>query len=215
MRLPIKNVFAESEIKKFIVIYYLVGLLGFIIPTTRELFKDLIPVSIIISAYLIFILGQKFKFPSYLGLILVYLIGYFIEVAGIYTGLIFGKYLYGNSLGPKLFGVPLIIGINWLILSYASVSLLSQFNFKNTLVLFIAPLFMVIYDLFLEQVAHKLNMWYWLNITVPIKNYIAWYILGFIMVLILRLFRVDFKNSFAPLLFCSQFIFFLLLFFLM
>lgn len=215
MRLAIKNVFAESKIKKFIVIYYIVGLFGFIIPTTHELFKDLIPVSIIIGAFLIFIISQKFNFPSYFGLILVFLIGYFIEVAGIKTGLIFGEYSYGNSLGPKLLGVPLIIGLNWLILSYSSVSFLSQFNFKNKLVLFTSPLLMVVYDLFLEQVAHKLDMWYWLSINIPIKNYIAWYIFAFNMILLLRLFKVDFKNSFAPLLFSSQFIFFFLLSFLM
>ena len=37
-----------------------------------------------------------------------------LEIIGVKTGLIFGEYIYGNTLGFKVAEVPLIIGFNWL-----------------------------------------------------------------------------------------------------
>ncbi|MFZ6034038.1 MAG: carotenoid biosynthesis protein [Melioribacter sp.] len=206
-----KNKINESEIRRFVVIYYIVGVVGFILPFTRGLFTALIPISLLISVYLVILYHNNYNFFSVAGMISVFFLGYIIEVIGVQTGQIFGRYIYGNALGPKLFRVPLIIGINWLILSYASVSLLNQFKIRKPLALFLAPLLMVFYDFFLEQVAGKLDMWYWENLDAPVNNYIAWYIAGFVMVLILLVARVNFKNSVAPVIFSSQFAFFFLL----
>ena len=38
------------------------------------------------------------------------------EAIGVNTGLLFGTYEYGANLGFKIFGVPLIIGVNWTVL---------------------------------------------------------------------------------------------------
>ena len=42
------------------------------------------------------------------------------ESLGVNYGLIFGNYEYGNNLGFKFFGVPFLIGINWIILTAIS-----------------------------------------------------------------------------------------------
>ena len=39
------------------------------------------------------------------------------EILVVSYGIIFGNYKYGEILGYKVLGVPLIIGINWCILS--------------------------------------------------------------------------------------------------
>src|SRR5690606_27651627 len=51
---------------------------------------------------------------------IVYLAGFAIEAVGVATGSIFGTYSYSDVLGPKLLDTPLIIGINWLMLIYAT-----------------------------------------------------------------------------------------------
>jgi putative membrane protein len=46
-----------------------------------------------------------------------------LEVVGVKTGLIFGEYKYGSTLGIKLFEVPLIIGFNWVFVILGSISI--------------------------------------------------------------------------------------------
>ena len=137
--------------------------------------------------------------------------GFFIEVAGVKTGLIFGEYEYGNTLGFKLFDTPLLIGFNWLFLTYTSIAIIDHFKLKSWLTIFLAPLVMLVYDIVLEQVASKMGMWYWKEMQVPIKNYIAWYLTGFIFVMAFRIVKIETKNPLAIVLLISQFIFFAVL----
>ena len=44
-------------------------------------------------------------------LITCFLVGMLSEIIGVKYGFIFGEYSYGNALGIKFMGVPLIIGI--------------------------------------------------------------------------------------------------------
>jgi putative membrane protein len=70
---------------------------------------------------------------------------------------------------------------------------------------------MLIYDFFLEPIAIKFDMWSWENITVPVKNYIAWFIIAYILILMFYLFRVKFKNKLSFTVFIAQLLFFILL----
>ncbi|HLO82824.1 MAG TPA: carotenoid biosynthesis protein, partial [Chitinophagaceae bacterium] len=42
------------------------------------------------------------------------------EMIGVKTGALFGNYVYSDILGWKINGVPVLIGINWFIVVYAS-----------------------------------------------------------------------------------------------
>ena len=42
-------------------------------------------------------------------IVLIFWTGIFVEFLGVNYGLLFGEYLYGRNLGPKLFGVPFLI----------------------------------------------------------------------------------------------------------
>ena len=44
--------------------------------------------------------------------------GYAVEVLGMHTGVPFGSYAYADSLGPQLFGAPLVIGLAWTMLAW-------------------------------------------------------------------------------------------------
>ena len=35
------------------------------------------------------------------------------EWIGVHTGYLFGSYSYGENLGPKIDGIPYLIGVNW------------------------------------------------------------------------------------------------------
>ncbi|MFW5803961.1 MAG: carotenoid biosynthesis protein [bacterium] len=118
MQVAVKKM-GEIKVWKLLVNFYIIGGLGLIIPFTRELFQQITPLSLLFSFILLLIYhegDEKTKF--FVVSILIAIVGFLVEVLGVQTGIIFGSYQYGETLGPKLFQVPLIIGINWLMLVY-------------------------------------------------------------------------------------------------
>ncbi len=206
-----KNKIPLVEVKKFVVIFYVVGLLGFIIPFTKAFFVTITPFILILNVYLLAVYHKTYILKYIFIFLLIFLSGFVVEVIGVRTGLLFGHYTYGKALGIKFFDTPLLIGINWLFLTYTAVAITGNFIKKGWLNVFIAPLFMLVYDIVLEQVAPKMNMWSWQNSEIPFKNYIAWYIIGFVFVLLLEVLKIEIKNPLAAFLFLCLFVFFLLL----
>jgi len=215
MELYPRNKIPIAEVRKFIVIFYIVGLLGFIIPFSRAFFIIITPFALLLNVYLLAIYHEKYTLKNVLIFLAIYILGYSIELAGVKTGLIFGSYTYGNALGIKLFETPLLIGVNWLFLTYTAISITEKLNIKKRLALFVTPALMLVYDVVLEQVAPKMDMWSWQNALVPLKNYIAWYIIAFSFVLLLKAFKIKTSNPLSAILFICQFLFFTALTFLL
>ena len=154
-------------------------------------------------------------------------IGIITEIIGVKTGLLFGRYEYGNILGFKISGVPMLIGINWFIIIYASgmlggqlrkiftpshgaCSRISDSNWVVSTIFIDGALIATMFDLIMEPAAIKLGFWSWNNGTIPLMNYLSWFLIS---VAILFLFRkLPFKNHpFAVNLLIIQTIFFLVL----
>ncbi len=215
MELYPKNKIPIAEVRKFILIFYIVGLLGFIIPFSRAFFIIITPFALLLNVYLLAIYHEKYTLKNVLVFLFILIAGYSIELVGVNTGLIFGSYIYGNTLGIKLFETPLLIGINWLFLTYTAISITEKLNIKKWFTLFFTPALMLVYDIILEQVAPKMNMWSWQNPEVPIRNYIAWYVIAFTFVSILKAFKIRTSNPLSAILFICQFLFFTALIFLL
>jgi len=215
MELYPKNRIEIKEIKKFLVIFYIVGLLGFIIPFTKNLFITITPLALILSVYLLALFHREYNKPTVVLFISIFLAGYFVEVIGVKTGAVFGSYSYGPALGPKLFETPLMIGVNWLFLAYVATSIVDSLKQKSWLTLLLAPLLMVGYDLVLEQVAPLMDMWYWESAPIPLKNYLSWYLVALTMVSTIKLLKIKTDNPLSRILFICQFLFLLSLTFLL
>lgn len=110
-----------------------------------------------------------------------YLIGYLTEVVGINTGLIFGNYEYGAALGVKLFGTPLMIGVNWFIVCFVVNDLLDRLNLPKVIHLITAAALITATDYIIEPDAIRHNMWNWFGEAIPLKNYITWYFVSLII----------------------------------
>jgi len=196
---------------------YLVGFIGLMIPVTREYFKFLSPFNLWISFILLLFFHQDFQLKFILFAIITFLIGFFIEVLGVHTGIIFGQYHYGKTLGIQLFDVPLVIGANWFILVYSSGHIIQK-QFKglspsfghNVLLAIVAATLMVCLDVMIEPVAIRLDFWHWDLNKIPLQNYIGWFITSFGLQYYFISSKFLKNNALAPLLFCLQFIFFLL-----
>ncbi len=196
----------------FLVIFYLVGIAGFINPSTREFFSSLTPLALLLSAgFLIWFHRPKFTLKMLLAFGFIFIFSFLVEAIGVKTGLIFGEYIYGKGLGIKVLETPLMIGLNWLMLVYCTKIMAESIFASKTLSLFFAPLLMVIYDLVLEQAAPLLGMWNWAGGRIPIQNYISWYLLAFLFHLLLQKTKTQFSNKLAAPVFIIQFLFFVVI----
>jgi putative membrane protein len=202
-----------KEVKKFFIIFYAIGITGLIVPFTYPFFLALFPFVLFFN----FIALAKFH-PVKIDLKTltvisgIFLLSFAIEVIGVNTGYIFGTYKYGNSLGFKLLNVPLIIGINWVLLIYTTSSVAEKINIKGFPGIIVASSIMVVYDIILEQVAPKIDMWYWCNNVVPLQNYIAWFVIALGFHFVFKTFKINSQNKLAIVILICQFIFFLSLF---
>lgn len=199
----------ENRVIAILCIFYAVGLLIQVFWPHPQLFKTLTPVNIVAGFCMALFFRKKIDFPFISALFAVGVCGFFIEYAGIHTGLIFGKYSYGKTLGAGWQGVPYLIGLNWACLIFFCTSALAG-HLKNAWVIsIVCGLMMVGYDFVLEPVAVHYNMWHWFGKPIPIKNYIAWFAAS---VLFCRLFLVlskPEKNKVATAVFFLQAAFFL------
>lgn len=195
----------------FFIIFYLVGIVGMLLPFSFPLFLKLIPLALLLSSAALVLFHAHFNTKSIIVFSIIYLLGFFVEVAGVNTGVIFGAYHYGESLGLKLFNTPLIIGLNWLLLVYISSSLLEKAKMHKVLKIILASAILLGYDLIIEQIAPNLDMWYWHDDDVPLQNYLAWFLIAVVFHTLIKIFKIKTSNKLALVILICQVVFFLTL----
>jgi uncharacterized membrane protein len=190
-----------------LMILHLVGIIGTLYPPTSSMTIALTPINLLISTLLLMINGSHHQ-KAWLFLILAFLIGMAVEILGIQTGFPFGAYTYGDVLGPKLLGVPYVIGFNWFMLTYAT-GVVSNTTSSNILIRsLMGATMMVLLDLMIEPVAITLDYWQWESVNIPISNYISWWVIAFVLHMAFQKWLRSEKNSIAIWLVISQMIYF-------
>lgn len=195
----------------FFVIFYSVGIAGMLLPFSFPLFVKLIPVALLLSSVALVFFHTAFNVKTLVVFIFIYLFGFFVEVLGVNTGLIFGDYIYGESLGIKSFNTPLIIGLNWLLLVYITASVLENTKLIAPVKVLLGASMMLGYDMIIEQLAPELNMWDWQNNAIPVSNYVAWFFIAAFFHAAIQVFKIKTVNKLAPVILICQVLFFLVL----
>ena len=138
----------------------------------------------------------------------VYLIGMIAEIIGTKTGILFGNYSYGNNLGPKIIGVPPLIGINWIVLTFLTATIARRVIHFKWLSIICGALLMVGLDFFIEPIAPIFDFWSWDEGVAPLKNFIHWFIVSLLMQAVVYD-ELPEKNHYLPIHhFASQVLFF-------
>ena len=190
---------------------YIIGVVGLSLELTRELFKAAVPYTLLLSLALLAIFHEKYTLRFIILALFFFIAGIAIEILGVTTGKVFGHYTYGNTLGMKVFDTPIMIGVNWLTLVYMVWIMLSGLKFHTIIISLLGAALMVFYDLFMEPVAIWTDMWTWRDVEVPLQNYIAWFVVSFIFILLLGWLSPGIRNKIAPPLFIIQLVFFIAL----
>ena len=124
----------------------------------------------------------------------VFFIGFIAEWLGVKFGFLFGNYSYGANLGIKLDNVPIIMGINWVILSLATRGIIQRFFKLPIMKILVSSVLMVSLDVLLEPLAPQLDYWSFDTMVAPLSNYIGWLIYSILIQSLLEL--VQFKGHF-------------------
>ena len=154
------------------------------------------------AAALCWLLGRHGRRGG-LAALLVFLLAWAVEHAGVTSGMPFGRYYYTGALQPQLFGtVPLAIPCAWLMVAAGAWQLATTDDRPPTTddrllptvvsgrwsVVVVATLVLLL-DLQIETVATKINhYWIWRDggpyYGVPTANFVAWWLTGLAMALV-------------------------------
>jgi len=193
----------------FLTSMYLGGLAGIVLPIHPD-FVYLTPFNLLASLAIVLWFHEKWDRALGTFLLICFLTGLVVELVGVQTGLIFGDYHYGEVLGWKIWGTPIIIGVNWALLVYTSAATIQYFlpNVSRWIKVIFGAIAMVALDILIEPVAIHLKFWTWGTVEVPIQNYIAWFLVALpLQAAFYALLGVR-TNKVAIVLFILQFVFF-------
>lgn len=109
-------------------------------------------------------------------------LGLAVEIAGVHTGYPFGAYAYTGALGVRLFGVPLLIGLAWLMFAWPAAVVAARIVRAYPLRVLVGGWGLAAWDLFLDPQLVAAGGWRWTDPaphlpgvpTVPVTNYGGW-----------------------------------------
>ncbi len=209
-------------------LFHIAGAIGILFTPYKNWFIQNTPVNLLIMAALIIITQKQKNFFFFVFLLVTFLVGFAVEYSGANTGMLFGHYTYGNVLGMKVLGVPLIIGVNWFIVMYcagvttqfyedkmlkriAAKGLTIQANVQKISFIIDASLLAVFFDWVMEPVAGKLGFWQWEGGDIPFYNYVCWLVISALLLALFQRLPFNKRNIFAVHLFIIEVLFFLVL----
>lgn len=191
--------------------FYAVGVLGHLVDKTFPLMIILTPFVLLVFGLAVLLRTTGRDCKLLLWCLAAYMFTFAAEAIGVHSGLIFGEYYYGNTLGLKLLGVPVVIGFNWVIVVLGAIALARKISHKLLFSALLAALFTAIFDIPLEIVAVNLDYWQWSGGFVPFQNYAAWFVVAFIVALSFNYLKLETKGKAIIHYFFIQFFFFILI----
>lgn len=219
--------FSKQQIATAIaVLFHAIGLMGILFFKSDIIIRST-PVNMLLMFALIVWTQEEKNISFFIFIAVAAVTGIVVEIIGVNTGLLFGEYSYGNILGFKLKGVPLLIGINWFIIIYCcgiSIHTLLQKAIEKMNVEMAAPTksvkalsvivdgatLAVFFDWIMEPAAIKLGFWQWAG-EIPLYNYMCWFAVSMLLLTVFHFCRFGKRNKFAVHLLLIQLMFFLLL----
>lgn len=196
-------------------LFHVSGAIG-IIWGNADWFIGLTPLNLLIMFGLLIWSAPELNLKWFFFFILCYGTGFLSEMAGVNTGILFGSYQYGNVLGPKISGVPLLIAFNWFMVVYGAGHITSLIIEKAgirihfVIKVLAAASLCTAFDWIMEPAAIRMGFWTWLDSGIPFFNYVTWFLLSVLLLFIFE--KSGFKkHPFAINLFLIQTLFFLIL----
>ncbi len=210
-------------------LFHVSGLIGILFTPYKEWFIHNTPLNLLVMAALLFWNQQKINRFLILFFAIAFTVGMTTEIIGVNTGLLFGDYSYGSVMGIKIGSVPLLIGLNWFIVTYCCIVIMEQMHqwvknkyealgqpamsvkLEHISIIIDGAMMAAFFDWVMEPAAVKLGFWQWHSVSIPIFNYICWFFIAAFLIGISRKISIPKRNDFAVHLLIIQTLFFLTL----
>ena len=190
-------------------LFHVSGIIG-IIYSDASWFIKATPLNLMLSFILLLLNIERSKKTLFL-VLLCFFVGMLAEIIGVKYGFIFGKYTYGEALGPKFMEVPFMMGIVWCILVFIT-GFIVQLFFETTWARIIVGIGLMLFlDLVMEPVAPILDFWTFESGLASFNNYIGWAVIAFPLQFTFHKAKLHIDGSFAFHLYFLQFLFFTIL----
>ena len=187
----------EILILAVLVVFYAVGFVGHQLEATRVMIVRLTPLALLLTAAAsILPLVLERNKAAILWLALCFALGFASEAVGVATGAVFGAYAYGSVLGPQVLEVPLVIGLNWAVVVLGAAGLVVRFvptvrgRPCPVVTALVVGLLTAAFDWLMEPVAIALGYWSWTGGAIPLRNYVAWFVISAVFALVWALARL-------------------------
>jgi len=190
-------------------VFHAVGFWGLVYSGRAAYFQALTPMNLLLTNVLLFSFHRRWNSRFLLFAGVVFAVGFAAEVVGVHTGLLFGTYRYGAALGLKLWEVPLLIGLNWLMLVYATGHITNLTRWAKVPKALLGAVLMVLLDFFIEPVAVQYDFWSWQADNIPLSNFVGWFIVAFALQLYFQKGGFFKSNRLAPYVYLVQLLFFI------
>ncbi len=160
-----------------LIVFFAVGVVGHMNAALRPMMTRLTPVALLLTAGVVAVpVVRERNARVAIWAIAACVVGFALEVVGVATGALFGRYGYGDLLGPRLAGVPLIIGANWGVVSLGSASLASRVFRNPFATAALAGAVAAGFDWVLEPFAVSSGYWAWSGGSIPLRNFLVWFL---------------------------------------
>ncbi len=224
-----EELFTKKNIAIFIaLLFHFSGAIGILYSANKDWFIANTPLNLLLMTGLLLWMqpDKGIKFFLFFGIS--FLVGMGTEMIGVNTGKLFGTYEYGTVMGPKLNGVPYLIGINWFLVTFCCGVLLTKISdwteekyenmgvrLKPWMLTFAFVLdggmLATVFDYNIEPVAVKLGFWHWKEDAIPWFNYVCWFAISAQLAMLFKKLDFDKDNQFAVHLLVIQALFFITL----
>ena len=221
--------FSKQHIATFLaILFHVCGVIGILYTPYKDWFIKNTPLNLCLMTVLLLWVQEEKNSSFFLFFFIAFVTGMGVEMIGVNTGLLFGSYTYGQVLGPKINGVPFLIGLNWFVVIFCSAAVLQKMQdwlaakmestgtamsakLATISLLVDGALLAALFDWLMEPVAMKLGFWQWKNGEIPFYNYTCWFVVSLVLLALLRKLAFQKANHFAVHLFIIQVLFFLAL----
>ncbi|MFT5735867.1 MAG: putative membrane protein [Maribacter sp.] len=177
-------------------------------------FVEKTPLNLIISLLIFLVFFPIDTFKKSIAFLIFFAGGIFAEWLGVTYQMLFGEYAYGSNFGPKLDGVPYLIGAYWAILTFITASIMDYTKWHTVTKVIGAAGLMVLLDFLMEHTAPIFDYWTFAGGIPTMENYVTWFALGIAFQLIVKLLGITGNKLLSVHLYLAQFIFFLFFYFL-
>jgi putative membrane protein len=131
--------------------------------------------------------------------------GFAVEVLGVHTGVPFGTYEYSTTLGPRLFGTPLLIGLAWTMLAWPAAIAARRLVRGRLARVLVGTWALAAADLFLDPQLVASGAWTWRFPAphlpgvpdIPLTNFAGWLAVALVLSAVLQAIAGDGDDTVA------------------